>query len=779
MSTQRYTASKAPTQNGTGWTMSFRHPLRLDARGKQGRKVRRGLGTADEMQAQELVDRMNELLGDSSWHSIGKRGEAERRFPRIVVRAFFDGIESPSYDSRSIRDAELPLPTAGEGYAHVMMVGATGAGKTSLLRQLIGSHPERDRFPSTSTSRTTISDIEVITSDEPTYRAVVSFFDESTIYTYVHECVAAACAALWNDLPDEKLAELLLTHRDLRFRLGYIIGSWKRVGTDTEEVDDGWDYDEGETDTKLPDEEGDSALPTIPEVERMQEKLRSFLKRIRALASEGKQRPQADLNADLGTLSQDDREAAQDLFEEIVQSSSDFDDLVNDVMDEIRCRFRVHSAGTLHTHPGGWLKSWCYETKDRGEFVRAVRRFSSNYAKEFGTLLTPLVDGIRIRGQLFPTFTSRRPKLVLLDGEGLGHVEDPAASVASRISKRFDAMDVILLVDTAKSPMLEAPTSVLRAIAASGHQERLAIAFTHFEQTSGQDNLPNPRSRRAHVLSSIDQKLASLKEGAGQLAVRALERDLSDRCFMLGKLDCPLTEQHRGPVGQMLRLLDFCESAIKQPEPVEVRPVYDTANLVLAILAATKDFHGRWNVHLALERSDNIRTAHWAEVKALTRRVALDMDNGEYQDLKPVADLVVRLSKEITKFLNRPIRWESGSPTDDKAEEAALSRVQRAVFSRLHEFVEERLLGIPRKKWTEAFEYKGRGSTRVRAKAIRTIYDESAPIPESAYDPRSEEFLRDVRLLVHEAIGEGGGKLVSDLLGELAPPDAGEEEDGL
>ena len=752
--------------------MSFRHPLRLDARGKQGRKVRRGLGTADEMQAQALVDRMNELLGDSSWHNIGKRGEAERHFPRIVVRAFYDGIESPSHDSRSIRDAESPLPTADEGYAHVMMVGATGAGKTSLLRQLIGSHPKHDRFPSTSTSRTTISDIEVITSDEPTFRAVVTFFNEQTIYTYVHECVAAACAALWNDLPDERLAELLLTHRDLRFRLGYIIGSWKRVGTDTEEVDDGWDYDEGETDAEFLDEEDDSALPTT-EVERMQEKLRSFLERIRALASEGKQRLQADLNADLGTLGQADKEAARDLFEETVQSSSDFDDLVGDVMDEIRCRFRVHSAGTLHTHPGGWLKSWRYETKDRGEFVRAVRRFSSNYAARFGTLLTPLVDGIRIRGQLFPTFTSRRPKLVLLDGEGLGHVEDPAASVASRISERFDDMDVILLVDTAKAPMSEAPTSVLRAIAASGHQERLAISFTHFDLTSGQDNLPDTKLRRAHVLSSVEQRLASLKEVVGQLAVRAMERDLDNRCFMLGHLDRPLTEKHRGPVEQMLRLLDFCESAIKKPESVEVHPVYDAANLILAIQGATKDFHGRWNVLLGFDPSDNIRTAHWAEVKALNRRVVLDMDNGEYKDLRPVADLVARLSEEITKFLNRPIRWEPGSPTDDEAEEAALSRVQRAVFSCLHAFVEEKLLGIPRKKWAEAFEYKGRGSTRDRANAIRTIYDDSAPIPESAHDSRSEEFLHDVRLLVHEAIGEGGGKLVSDLLGELVHPDAG------
>src|ERR1039458_10246708 len=123
MSTQRYSASKIPTRDGTGWVISFRHPLRKDPRGKQGRKVRRGLGTPEEAKAQALVDEMNVLLGDTSWHSIAKRPEAERRFDPIVVRAFLDDIESPPSSSWEIRNAALPLPTASNGYTQMMMVG--------------------------------------------------------------------------------------------------------------------------------------------------------------------------------------------------------------------------------------------------------------------------------------------------------------------------------------------------------------------------------------------------------------------------------------------------------------------------------------------------------------------------------------------------------------------------------------------------------------------------------------------------------------------------------
>jgi hypothetical protein len=764
MTSQKYTASKTPTKDGTAWVISFRHPLRKDARGKQGRKVRRGLATPDEARAQSLVDEMNVLLGDPAWHSIAKRPDAERRFDPVIVRAFYDDIENTPSNTWEIRNEVVPLPSAEEGYAKVLMVGTTGAGKTSLLRHLMGSHPDRDRFPSTSASRTTISDIEVITAASAPYRAVVTFFNEWTVHTNVHECVADACAALWEDLTDDKLAERLLTHRDLRFRLGYIIGSWRQTPLSAAKADSDWDYD---PDAQQPDdapEESDGALPTAADIERMQDALKSWLGRIRTLSAEAKQRLQAELNVKFSELTGPDKEAAQDIFEDHVQTIPDFDELVNDIMDEIKLRFDEITPG-LRTHPSGWPLAWEYTSNDRDIFVRAVRRFSSNYAPAFGTLLTPLVDGIRIQGPFSPTFTAQHPRLVLIDGEGLGHVGDPAAGVASRIARRFSDVDVILLVDSAKAPMLEAPASVLRAVAASGHQKKLALAFTHFDLVRGQANLPTFDAQRAHVLSSVHQKLAGLREVVGVPAVRAMERALDERCFMLGFLDRSLTEKNRGPVAEMTKLLDFCESAIAPTETLQVGPVYDTAGLVLAIQAAASDFHARWNSILGFNRSGNVRTAHWAEIKALNRRVVLDIDNGEYKDLKPVADFVARLSESITKFLDRPIRWNPVTPSESESDEA-LSRVQREVFARLHSFVDEKLLRIPRQQWMEAFEYRGSGSTFSRAKVIQTIYESSAPVPGPALDPYSEQFLRAVRILIHEAIREGGGELVSDVLGQ-------------
>src|SRR5258705_8377807 len=121
-----------------------------------------------------------------------------------------------------------------------------------------------------------------------------------------------------------------------------------------------------------------------------------------------------------------------------------------------------------------------------------------------------MVDGMRVRGLLFPEFIEGQPKVAFIDGQGLGHTPDSSASVSTRVMRRFGQVDVILLVDNAQQPMQAAPLSVLRAAISSGHHDKLAIAFTHFDQIKGQ-NLPTFSSKRTHVMTSVLHALSKLK----------------------------------------------------------------------------------------------------------------------------------------------------------------------------------------------------------------------------------------------------------------------------
>ena len=163
---------------------------------------------------------------------------------------------------------------------------------------------------------------------------------------------------------------------------------------------------------------------------------------------------------------------------------------MQDILEDVRSRFELIEAGELLLGRSGWPDLWLFESKDRAEFIRYIRWFSSNYSPQFGRLLMLLVDGIRVRGPLFPDFIEGQPKVAFIDGQGLGHSPDSSASVTTRVTRRFGQVDVILLVDNAQQPMQASPLSVLRAVASSGHHGKLAIAFTHFDQIKGQASRP-------------------------------------------------------------------------------------------------------------------------------------------------------------------------------------------------------------------------------------------------------------------------------------------------
>ena len=176
MNDRAYKAAKTRS-NRPGWSVTFSHPLRRDARGSYGLKVRRGLGTTDDAEADRLVAQINDLLSDRSWWDIGRRAAAAQYYDHAAVAAFFDGIEFGKVNPLELRDGMIPLPARDEGPARVMLVGVTGAGKTTLLRHLIGSDHKLDRFPSISTARTTTADIEIVLAHGP-YEAVVTFMNE-------------------------------------------------------------------------------------------------------------------------------------------------------------------------------------------------------------------------------------------------------------------------------------------------------------------------------------------------------------------------------------------------------------------------------------------------------------------------------------------------------------------------------------------------------------------------------------------------------------------------
>ncbi len=756
MTSGNYRASKTKS-NRPGWSITFNHPRRSDARGKVGLKVRRGLGTQDDAEADRLVTQLNELLADPSWWSLNRLHEAAQKFDSIVVSAFFDGIEAGKDKSKDLREGVIPLPTPEEGYARVMLVGSTGAGKTTLLRHFIGSDHKRDRFPSTSTAKTTTADIEIVTAYSP-FKAAITFMSEHEIRCNVDECLEEACQAAVRGRDDARIANALLEHPEQRFRLSYPLGSWQQE-LPGQEGDDQYEmeYEEEEAEAEIL---ADDEVIDGPEIAENNEQLRKYVARVREVADVVREQIAEDLGDFQNMENANQRQDWLESFTDALYENQDFAQLSLDVMDTIADRFDLVGAGAFERSSTNWPTLWYYEESDRDIFLKQVRWFSSNHDRQFGRLLTPLVDGIRVSGSFQPTspdLWSDDRRLVLLDGEGLGHSAKEATSISTKVTEKFPEADMILLVDTAQSPMQAASLELLRSAASSGHGHKLAVAFTHFDQVKG-DNLSSYSQKKDHVRGSIGNAVASLRDSLGAPVTEILEQRLGDSDFYLGGLDKPTGKIARGFVKDMGELLERMQQSAISLEAIDLAPTYNVSRLELALLDATNGFKNPWRGRLGLSYHESIRKEHWGRIKALCRRIA-NLWSDEYNDLRPVADLVGQLQKGISLWLDNPAGW-TRQPENYEEEQAAINEIRRKVSIRIHILAEQRLITSHSTGWRTAFAFSGTGSSNERAKEMARIYDAAAPSISSLMgDEQAQEFLGQVCQIIKEAIEESGGSL--------------------
>jgi hypothetical protein len=747
-----YTATLSRSQGRNSFSMIYRHPIRKSPDGKSGLRCRKGLGTSDEEEANRLINQMNRLLQDKEFWNITVREKASSLFDERIVQAFYDDMLPAERDSWGIRENFYPLPGINENYVRAYLLGTTGAGKTTLVRQLIGTSPTKERFPATSTARTTVADLEVITTDGPLFSSIITFLTREQTYQNIDECVFQALLTKVRDMETSSgfIAERLLSH--VRFRLRYILGD-ERVDESSlwgKDIFDDEALEEEETDLEISNEDrqknADFILHIVKKIENIAGNFRKSIEKMLLDSSSNSE----------------DEEAFQEILEEElehnVRDADTYHSLIDEIADAVELRFAMLTKGKLELDSSKWPSHWTFSIDDRGEFIKTVKRFTSNTASLFGTLLTPLVDGIRVSGPFRPEWApEENPRLVLLDSEGMGHTSDSVTSVPPRISRRYDKVDVVLLVDNAKQPLQAAPVSILKSLSSSGYDEKLILCFTHFDEVKG-PNIGTIDAKKAHVLASLDNVLKSIGESSHRSAENNLRKVAKTNVVFLAKLDKKLSsaEMPNTPIIDFaieeLRQLIFLLNSKrgKVPEPLEVFPIYDDAALALFIQQAIQEFHQHWQARLGLSSYPGIGAEHWALIKALSRRI-VNGDDG-YHSLQPLADMIGGLTNHISRFLANPIEWNQvGS---NEKQELAIQRVKQKTHRLLHDFAKKRLIDDQKQKWHDAYWLRGRGSTYVRANAIDAIHRTAAPPIQDALSSDEQKFLRDVRDTVREGIAE-------------------------
>src|SRR5262249_37649198 len=160
-----------------------------------------------------------------------------------------------------------------------------------------------------------------------------------------------AALAVLEKAPLDKVADRFLSHRDQKFRLSYILGNWR---TNSVDEHDEMSFDETEDSAAALDYEG-----ALTESERVvnRETISRYLERIAEQTRTVVARLTDELGVDL-RVAGPDQDAAQQLveenFEAYLTQEEGFHELVQDILDDVRGRFELITAGQLRRRPSGW-----------------------------------------------------------------------------------------------------------------------------------------------------------------------------------------------------------------------------------------------------------------------------------------------------------------------------------------------------------------------------------------------------------------------------------------
>lgn len=191
----------------------------------------------------------------------------------------------------------------------------------------------------------------------------------------------------------------MLDHPNQRFRFSYILGRTSGAVGSLDDVDDDDVDDDLEDVGPLAASLGIDLAETALVVD-------AAVSTLRNLVSEH----EAEVRAALADDEADERvleEIIEETLDEVLRGDERFHAVVDSLFDEIEKRFTLLAVGEIRRNRQGWPIVWSWSTEDRVDLVRAVTRFSSNYAPLFGSLLTPLVSGIRVAGPFGPTLGTR------------------------------------------------------------------------------------------------------------------------------------------------------------------------------------------------------------------------------------------------------------------------------------------------------------------------------------------------------------------------------------
>lgn len=383
---------------------------------------------------------------------------------------------TPFQRSQEILDNLIPLPV---NLPKVYLLGDTGAGKTTIIRQLLGTTSLR--FPSVRRTRTTIAITEYVLSKEPKFRAAIVFKPAEEVHRYVREILEDTILKAYRSyvsgkLKKEELVTNLEESPDQRFRLRFMVDQAERTSIAGIIIDQLLARISDWINQNFPNEKDD--LDTLVEF-ALDEGLKSDVDQI------------------------------QSRIASIVQTA-------------VQRLCKITDASLP--------QSFVIEETQIEDFLKKLKPFLD---AEEGSI-SPVVERARVRGNISATWLPDNLEVVLIDGEGIGHdiKEANKSSLSPRHLDFFYLSDAIILVEDSERPFIAGGKSALLTLARNGFLPKAVLAFSKLDKIEGE---------RHEQITEVNQSLRNLLSALSQDEGISISKEQLDIRY-LGKMDSETTD---------------------------------------------------------------------------------------------------------------------------------------------------------------------------------------------------------------------------------------------
>ena len=684
---------------------------------------------SDEPSAQALRDEMNTLLALAETPTLlpaRSHAIAERKYARVIIDAFFDCMTPEPVDYLALREREMPLPPrqGKRKVPHVLIVGPTAAGKSRFIQHLLQT--TRENFPMRGAGRTTVADTETIV-DDVDYSAVVTFYSENEIREIIKENILEACAFAYREKEDKaKIASKLLVDSDKRFRFNHVMGEWVQ------------NTEAGDNEDEFADEDQESELDTDVGVAATWGRLESCVAQVSSMTELARETARRELQPE----SVQDELVVEEYWLQYIDQDQ-LDALTEEILEELERRL------CAATGQSSWPVTYrVADTANKADFFRRLRPFYQNNRNLFGALVTPLVQGIRVRGRFTPpSFTATKVSTwVLLDGQGVGHEQGGATkinrTIPPELAKKFSGADLICLVDRAVPAMTGDAPIMLENLIVRGHQDRLALIFTHFEDVEAPDlNWAGRKAKVLEGLSNAIQAIVSLPKAQRVL----LERTAESKTYFLARMDQPELKL-KSTQSEMKRICEHFARSIGETEIPKFRPLFNEYAIANVLRREIEAYRRDWS-------EAELGSLHWKIMEALTNWIGHAYNDGyPKRNLYPGQNLSQRLVAAVSMELESPDGWKPYKPESADEESRILNAIRGKVGDPIDAYCREVLVHDPRTGfWLAAYEnISGPGTKMRRARTVARILEDRAELPDEGLG----KFTKDIWEIIENVIAQ-------------------------